>query len=722
MAQEARNTEFQGSGWRSQGQLRKVPVNFVKSDYLGNVEQERADEEHHISPALPKQAKDDARAENEALQSTAFEFPSVLAAPSPGNQSEPTEALTDRTVYKAARSLGSDDSGRPLDSKAKSSIRPGAYNDSSSQTSSDSEEFVLFNGRGRQTRQMPGKIRKASLAAPGIRDSPSAVAQDSEKAHTKPSSIAEPDAVRYTPRYRERITRRERSLREEEEEDARLQDYMDNMDMASEDEGEGEERPNETTDRTQEATEGSELSWDSDDLRDFDDLNTTDDEAPPEIKRILSRRTRESGLQYLVCATSQSVDDAKWMPHSRLRHAEALIQSFDAKLAERAAEAATLESPEDDTSEADEDITDLLNEMESEDDEREATEKRVSRMTDHQIARALERQEAFGLPTDTILLFDDAASETGQSDDDLSLEDEEDELFRRHRNHSRRPTVKSTRKDRRSDGFPSASAFADALDQDPHGAFDVMDFERPSLKPKSKGRRGKLDLGDLEDEELEAQLQQSWENDRQKKKVKKQERQELREQGRLGQKQGRIDMKAKYPNGMKNHQVKAELKGFLLAPKESMAFPPMHASLRAYLHMLAAKAGVTSKSQGSGNDRFTILTKKKATPAFDTLLAEDVDLLLSARKAGKGKGKGRPQHSNSAIPRHRGFGGVKSGAFYRDGEIVGAAAPELGTENRGRAMLEKMGWTSGTALGAVDNKGILQPVAHIVKNSKTGLG
>lgn len=151
-----------------------------------------------------------------------------------------------------------------------------------------------------------------------------------------------------------------------------------------------------------------------------------------------------------------------------------------------------------------------------------------------------------------------------------------------------------------------------------------------------------------------------------------------------------------------------------------MAFPPMHASLRAYLHMLAGKAGVTSKSQGSGNDRFTILTKKKSTPAFDRLLVEDVDLLLSAGKAGKGKG--RAQHSTPAVPRRKGAGGVKSGAFYRDGEIVGAAAPELGTENRGRAMLEKMGWTSGTALGAIDNKGILQPVAHIVKNSKTGLG
>ena len=71
----------------------------------------------------------------------------------------------------------------------------------------------------------------------------------------------------------------------------------------------------------------------------------------------------------------------------------------------------------------------------------------------------------------------------------------------------------------------------------------------------------------------------------------------------------------------------------------------------------------------------------------------------------------------------RAFGGSgNAAAGYRDGEIVGAAAPELSVENRGHAMLEKLGWSKGTALGALDNKGILQPVTHVVKISKAGLG
>jgi hypothetical protein len=58
----------------------------------------------------------------------------------------------------------------------------------------------------------------------------------------------------------------------------------------------------------------------------------------------------------------------------------------------------------------------------------------------------------------------------------------------------------------------------------------------------------------------------------------------------------------------------------------------------------------------------------------------------------------------------------------REGEIVGASVPELGQENKGRTMLEKMGWSKGMALGALDNKGILEPVAQVMKRSKAGLG
>jgi hypothetical protein len=58
---------------------------------------------------------------------------------------------------------------------------------------------------------------------------------------------------------------------------------------------------------------------------------------------------------------------------------------------------------------------------------------------------------------------------------------------------------------------------------------------------------------------------------------------------------------------------------------------------------------------------------------------------------------------------------------YRDGDKVGANAPELGPENKGHALMMKMGWSKGMALGTVNNQGILHPIAHTVKTNKAGL-
>lgn len=73
----------------------------------------------------------------------------------------------------------------------------------------------------------------------------------------------------------------------------------------------------------------------------------------------------------------------------------------------------------------------------------------------------------------------------------------------------------------------------------------------------------------------------------------------------------------------------------------------------------------------------------------------------------------------------RAGGGGRSGnkaLTLREGEIVGASVPELGQENKGRTMLEKMGWSKGMSLGALDNQGILEPVVQVMKRSKAGLG
>jgi hypothetical protein len=143
----------------------------------------------------------------------------------------------------------------------------------------------------------------------------------------------------------------------------------------------------------------------------------------------------------------------------------------------------------------------------------------------------------------------------------------------------------------------------------------------------------------------------------------------------------------------------------------------MDKSARKLLHELANKFKVNSKSTGSGDQRRPILYRTKYTLRY----TEEHFELTTARIGRKYfprmdvKGKSPQRWSG-------GGRGGQSAVTYRDGEVVGGSAPELGQENKGRAMLEKMGWSSGMALGAMDNKGILQPVAHVVKRTKAGLG
>ena len=115
--------------------------------------------------------------------------------------------------------------------------------------------------------------------------------------------------------------------------------------------------------------------------------------------------------------------------------------------------------------------------------------------------------------------------------------------------------------------FPSASAFADALESDPYHGFDIMDYNRPSLRKKVKGRKGPPDFM-LSDSELEMELERAWRNDREKKKSKKQKREELRSQGLLGRSIGKPDLKTKYAHGMGVDDTKSEIRAFLLSSKD----------------------------------------------------------------------------------------------------------------------------------------------------------
>ena len=153
----------------------------------------------------------------------------------------------------------------------------------------------------------------------------------------------------------------------------------------------------------------------------------------------------------------------------------------------------------------------------------------------------------------------------------------------------------------------------------------------------------------------------------------------------------------------------------------SLPLPPMGHEHRKMVHEIANVFKLKSKSIGGGKSRFPVLYKTARTMQYnkETLKAAE-SVLASGRFLSR---MDRAKMKSSLIGRGRRGGVASAGVSYRDGEVVGAAAPEIGQENRGRTMLERMGWSTGTALGALNNnRGLVQPVAQVVKTSRSGLG
>ena len=299
--------------------------------------------------------------------------------------------------------------------------------------------------------------------------------------------------------------------------------------------------------------------WDSADLEDFDELSTSS-EALDSIERVVSKRERPSGWQYLVIGAGYTIDDARWFPISALNipGAEALIQEFENKTV------LNLPLNGGDMSDAsltiDEQVAqDLQEGLDDQEDAKDLENRRKARMTDEKIAILLSKQEELGLGSSDLMIFD--GDDVGaDGDEELQL----DGLWEQTVTH--RVPSRSKRTKVCQSAFPSATVFADVLDRDPYDGFDVMDQERPSLRKRPKGRRGKLSM-ELSDSELEQSIKTTWEKDRVKKRMRRQEREELRVQGLLGKK-NKTDLKGKYSEGITLMEVKKEIRDFLISSRE----------------------------------------------------------------------------------------------------------------------------------------------------------
>ena len=400
--------------------------------------------------------------------------------------------------------------------------------------------------------------------------------------------------------------------------------------------------------------------------------NNKDSHTTRSITTILSQRNGDAGMSYLVVYDNQNDDTAEWIESDRLLNmTTSALQFFESPMWE------TEDSEGMDSEiQAERDLADMFNDDAIEDEQ---LKKRQARMTDEEIARRLAKQEDFGIDTSEIVLFD-------------GLEDP-DEPMKYLRQEAVRYNLRTRKVYHRMDPEDSE--------------FDIMDRERLHLWTPKRGKNRKRPIFDAVDSDMERSMLATWENDRVKKKQRKQEREELRGQGLLGG-----GAKAKYPDGISLDDLKEEFRAFLSSGRTTMLLPPMHKLDRKLVHELAHNFNIKSISQGAGPNRHSTLIKGlRFRPFTDSAFHSVVNRLLKRSRTTNFGGSSSRQKS-----------GNKQQFSYREGDVVGSSAPELGSENRGRAMLEKMGWSNGDALGATNNPGILNPIAHVVRGSRSGLG
>jgi hypothetical protein len=607
LQEEARNTERHHSFWDTDQRLRHTKVNFVSAGSLEptipkdtesamaemtldspqtneenaelDVEDDEETKTHTWTPQLQSESSKQAWAFSDSFPNAQADL--VL-------QGEPSKASNqDRAVSTRPQLLSPLVESSTQDAThteffvdthgttpVNTGLSPPRLRSTSPTPSNSSEEVILFGGRDRQGRGL-SRTPKLSRAATDPIDAKIRIVED--KIHEneellehvlhlddRAASQDPKDSSReFGPsKRRSRRGRHNHKTREEEEEAALIADYIANIDsdvgstfksfnqreLGGTDDEIWQETEESSGDPVKSIDRPSQAGWSRADICDFDDLSTSDG-VMGDLQAIISKRDRETGVQYLVVWENQTVDEARWVPVTTLISVNALllIEKFEA---EEKLVAEFLDSDEENTSGSD-DIG-IPGESDDEDVEEDLVQRKISRMSDEKIARLLAKQEKLGMGSAEIMLFDDDA-----------IEDEDEIQLSKHTFSPvmlpSRKTQAKGRSGKRSRGeFPAAGLLADAYD-----GFDVMNFDRPSLRKKPKGRKGKL-VFDLSDSELEASMQMAWDNDRIKKKERKQEREELRAQGLLGSKNGKPDLKQKYREGMGIDAVKEEIKSFLM--------------------------------------------------------------------------------------------------------------------------------------------------------------
>ncbi|KAL6454465.1 SQS1 Protein SQS1 [Candida maltosa Xu316] len=239
--------------------------------------------------------------------------------------------------------------------------------------------------------------------------------------------------------------------------------------------------------------------------------------------------------------------------------------------------------------------------------------------------------------------------------------------------------------------------------------FEDRDFSRNTPAKKRSNFRD-LDI----DEDLQDSLTRQLQNYRANKKQKKQDW----EQQRLEESILRNDMLIKYPESLHIKDIKKEFDLLLKdETRQSMSFPTLDTHAHKTIKKMADCYHMTvHKSGKQGVRKYLKIVKNKGTFKYFPNY-EGIERIMRGRPIFHRIDR-KVSHDKKLKNSTR---GSTSKARLKEGDIVGAEAPEIGESNLGRQMLEKLGWIQGQGLGVDGNKGINEPIVAKVKMSKTGI-
>lgn len=250
--------------------------------------------------------------------------------------------------------------------------------------------------------------------------------------------------------------------------------------------------------------------------------------------------------------------------------------------------------------------------------------------------------------------------------------------------------------------------------------FSIHDIEpTQTLKKKGKGKNLRLDINDEIEMELRADLMEQFQYQRQSRKLKK-----LRKKEKLHQEAvSKNDLSIKYDYMLHIKEIKEEFESLLHdASRESVRFPPLDGHGNKTLSKLAKHYNMKCIRCG-GNGLLMYMKIAKVRKTFHYLPDyNQINYIMRQRPVFKRSDvKTRTKEEIQESDGKRTRNGPKNDAYVKEGDIVGGKAPEIGANNIGRKLLEKLGWVKGEGLGAHGNKGISEPLLATVKKSKTGL-